>query len=206
MRKFVWIVALFLAVASTANAATLTVNAACALNGTSFGLEVNKAVVDDAFVRSDHPTDETHMLIRFWIDPDTINIPLVEGASFFQFLRAGHETVGTTMIAFLKRGIATGNYRLTVYARRDDGPGTYKFIGEGDLQIFGNAPAQVELEFTRGNPGTVTARVNGNQIMTNTVFNAAAEIDTVRWGVFAADGLPISGDATFCLDEYESYR
>lgn len=206
MRKYFLVLALVLAAASTANAASLAVNATCALNGTNFGLEINKNVVDDAFVRSDHPTDESHMLIRFWIDPDTINIPQVEGSNYFQFLRGGHETVGTTLIAFLKRGVASGNYRLTVYARRDDGPATYKFIGEGSLQIFNAAPVQVEIEFTRGNPGTVTAKVNGVQILTNTVLNAAAEIDTIRWGVFAADGPAIAGDATFCLDEYESYR
>ncbi len=206
MKKFILIVALLLAVASGANAASLAVNAACALNGTNFGLEVNKAVVGDAHVRSDHPTDEDHMLIRFWIDPDTINIPQVEGSNYFQFLRAGHAGVGTTLIAFLKRGVATGNYRLTVYAARDDGPATYKFIGEGSLQVFNGAPVQVEIEFQRGNPGTVTAKVNNVQIMTNTVINVAAEIDTIRWGVFAGDPPAISGDATFCLDEYESYR
>ena len=206
MKKIMWIVALFLAVAATANAASLTVNDACKLNGTTWGLEVNKATVGDAYVRSDHPTDETHMLIRFCIDPDTINIPQVDGSNYFQFLRGGHETVGTTLIAFLKRGVATGNYRLTVYARRADGPATYKFIGEGALQVFNAAPAQVEIEWTRGNPGTVTAKVNNVQIMTNTVINPTAEIDTIRWGVFAGDPPAISGDATFCLDEYESYR
>ena len=206
MKKIMWIVALFLAVAATANAASLTVNNACALNATTWGLEVNKATVGDAYVRSDHPTDETHMLIRFWIDADNINIPQVEGQNAFQFLRGGHEGVGATLVAFLKRGVASGNYRLTVYARRDDGPNTYKLAGEGFLQLFGGVPSQVEIEWTRGNPGTVTAKVNGTQIFTNTVLNVAAEIDTVRWGVFAGDGPAIPGDATFCLDEYESYR
>ena len=206
MKKVLWMVALALVIASTANAATLTVNAGCALNGTNFGLEVNKDVVDDAYVRSDHPTDETNILVRFWIDPDNLNIPQIEGLNAFQFLRGGHEGVGATLIAFLKRGVSSGNYRLTVYARRDDGPNTYKLAGEGFLQLFGGAPSLVEISWSRGNPGTVSASVNGSQIFTNTVLNVAAEIDTIRWGVFAADGTAITGDSTFCLDEWESYR
>ena len=178
MRKIMWIVALFLAVTATANAASLTVNNACALNATTWGLEINKSTVGDAYVRSDHPTDETHMLIRFWIDPGNINIPLVAGGNYFQFLRGGHEGVGATLIAFLKRATGSGNYRLTVYVKRDDGPNVYKLAGEGFLTTFGGPPAQVEIEWSRGNPGTVTGKVNGAQIFTSTVLNVACLLYT----------------------------
>lgn len=198
-----------LAFGTAASADSLAVNATCALNGTTNGLQVIKNTATTspgAFVRSNEPNDESHFIVRFWIDPKSMDIPAPPN-DYFQFLRTGHETVGSSIILFLKRNNSNGSYRLTTYARREDNPPTYKFIGESFLVGDGGPAKQVEVEWTAGSPGTVTVKIDGSQAYTNTVTNPNSEVDTVRIGVFEADGAAIpSGDNFYCFDEYESYR
>ena len=75
--KLGWAAAFGLLVASSAawGAAGVTVNGTAAMNGTSFGMSVNlDGTATNAFVVSQHPTDETHFLFRFFINPGTVNI------------------------------------------------------------------------------------------------------------------------------------
>lgn len=193
--------------AGAAQAASITVNNTCALNGTNYGLQVTKTPVGDAFVRSDHPTDETHFRVKFWIDPNSMDIPAAPN-DYFQFLRTGHETVGTSLILFLKQA-PSGNYRLTTYVRVEGQATTYQLVGEAFLQTLGAAEVPVEVEWTRGAPGSVkvwinTANTNPPTYQKVNANNPNSQVDTVRWGVFNGDGAAIA--TPFCLDEYESYR
>lgn len=209
MRKTAWVMvagALVLS-AGAAQAASLTVNDACKLNGTNFGLQVTKNPVGDAFVRSDHPTNETHFRVKFWVDPNSMDIPAPPN-DYFQFLRTGHETVGTSLILFLKQA-PSNNYRLTAYVRVEGQATTYQLVGEAFLQTIGGAEVPVEVEWQRGAPGFVkvwinTANTNPPTFQKLNANNPTSEVDTVRWGVFAGDGPVVT--QPFCLDEYESYR
>ena len=73
MKKLLGFAVLLALVAMPASAASsLAVNPAAAMNGTNFGLQVNVdngAGSNDAYVLSDHPVDESHILFRFWIKP-----------------------------------------------------------------------------------------------------------------------------------------
>ena len=217
MKKLLGFAVLLALVAMPASAASsLAVNNAAALNGTNFGLQVNVdngAGSNDAYVLSDHPVDESHILFRFWIKP-------MPGFSLSQtansnFIRIGYGikdsgAQGVRLVIFLKRSVANGNYRINVWTRND----ANVFQNAGEFFLTGSAAPvaqQIEFEYTKGtgsNNGQLIARKGGVvQFTTTNIDNDLSPIGKVRMGfIYSPTDTTAIATGPVAFDEYESYR
>lgn len=218
MLKRLVVVAAVLAVVGALPAvalSTLAVNASAALNSTSFGLQVNvdSPSADSAFVTSDHPSDETHYLMRMRFKPGPgFTMTQTANANYIRIaqLRRDVGTSNVCMVVFLKRSVANGNYRINVWYRKDTT--VFGNAGEFFLTTFG-APVekQLEFEYTRGNGsnnGRIIARLDGVQ-----QFDTGAVLDNDNYPIGKLDmGYLYSATDTATAtgplyeDEVETYR
>lgn len=186
---------------------SLSVNGASALEG-SFGLQViADGTASDAYVSSEHPTDESTYTMTFWIDP--ANYPLAE-ATFVRIGRAIEVGAGQHLIVFLQKN--NGNFRLLTWVRRDDGIfafGTGIFLTSGATPT----PTQVEVSWVQAAPGgndggvTMTNLTGGQTNSRLDLDNDTWEVDTFHWGLFTSAGNPNPGTVgSFKLDSFASFR
>ena len=218
MRKNLMVVAfalvMALCVAGFASASSLAVNGAAAMNGTTFGLQVNQtAAATDAYVESTHPVFETHYLMRFWVNPS--GLPIAEGAAGTNHLRFfrlndqadGGDPIprGTFLVGFFTKSPVDHEYHLIIWAKQD---GATAFTSVGNLFI-GSAPSQIETEFTAADSGTtsvVMKKLNTAQVITRSDLNLGdADVDFIDVGTFTNSN-PSGIAGNYFFDEFESYR
>ena len=198
---------------------SLTVSAAAALNGTAFGLSVN---LDDSannvYVETQHPTAETHYLIRFWVNPALLtNLPNNRSLRI-----GGINSIanGQRLVYFLRKDAPVAQpaqYQVNVWGVQDSNPSAFAFLkGINIGPVAAPLPNQVEAEWTRstgvGVPDSVfriqritPANPGINQVVSNLVmFNF--NVDDTRFGVLAGSGTSMVGTGSYSFDEFESYR
>lgn len=228
-RQALVMVAAILLVASSAFAAnTLTVNPTAALNGTGFGLSVNLdgSSTNNVFVQSDHPTDETHYLARFFLCPGGLSL---DPDTSVRFGAIGDDTLGQHIVLFLRRDIAnaTGVDQWLVnawIANNDTPPLTYGFggsifhainaAGAESCATTSAAHRWYEVEYTAGTgaDGLFEMRrlvYNGSTLVERIVSNRntdAMQVDNARYGLLSGSGANAAAASSFYFDEYESYR
>ena len=225
MKKFGFAVLLLVAgivfAAAPASAAnSLVVNAGAALNTTNFGLAVtvgpNAGDNNAVYVQSDHPTDETHMEIRFRVRIQSLDAPASGAGRNFRMLNMGDDAAAATphKILFLQRQATTGNWRFLAWTYTN--ASAYEFVGGFFLATYHNsADRQIRCEWTKAtagyngifrcertdNPGSVFfERTDINDSNFQTDFVQAGFFDFDSYG--AATG----GAGKLDFDEYESYR
>jgi hypothetical protein len=209
-------VATLIAAAPASAANSLTVTAGAALNTTSFGLSVNvdPAASNAVYVQSSHPTDETHMEIRFRVRVGALTAPISGAGRNFRMLNmADDASAGTPhKIIFLQRQ-NTGNWRLLAWTYNNSS--SYEFVGGFFLAGYLNAADRhIRCEWTKA-----TAGPNGSFRCERTdnpgsVFFQRTDIsdsnfqtDLVQAGFFDFDGFGTNGGGgALHFDEYESYR
>ena len=197
-------------------ASSLTVNNAAALNSTNFGLQVtvdNGAGSNSAYVLSDHPLDESHILFRFWIKPmPGFSLAQTANANFIRIAYGSKDTAGQAirMVIFLKKSVVAGNYRINVWLRNDSNV----FFNAGEFFLTGGAAPtaqQIEFEYTQGtgtNNGSLIARKGGSQQFAATGLDTdLSPIGKVQIGFqySPTDTIAIA-TGNIAFDEYESYR
>ena len=215
MKKIAIALVLALVFASSGYAVnSLTVSAAAALNGTNFGLSVNHSggASNNVYVDSLHPTDETHYLIRFWLDPATL---VLNPNTAVRIAGIGDDVAGQHVVLFLRWDNATTPNQWLVNAWRKDDTGTFVFCNSL-FHSFVNAAdkkRQYEFEWTAS---TAPGANNGSFRMTRlnpTVVNKTnssldsdtLQVDNIRIGTLNNQGVNATGGA-FYFDEFESYR
>lgn len=212
-------VGLLIAAAPASAANSLVVNAGAALNATSFGLAItvgpNAGDTNAVYVQSSHPTDETHMEIRFRLRVQSLDAPLTGAGRNFRMLNMADDTAAATphKILFIQRQ-NTGNWRLLAWTYTNGA--AYEFVGGFFLAGYHNAAdRQVRCEWTKA-----TAPSNGifhcertdspgTQFFTRSDINDSNyQTDFVQAGFFDFDnfGTGNGGGGKLDFDEYESYR
>ena len=196
---------------------TLTVNGP-GLNSTSFAARINlDDTANNVYVETQHPTAETHYLIRFWVDPTGLSA-LAPNTS----LRIGainSIAFGQRIVVFLRHDVpGGGQFQINTWGLQDAGaPASYTFLtGVNIGPVAGSVPNQVEIEWTRssgaGQPNSVfriqritPGNVGINQVLSNlTMFNFT--VDDARFGLLAGSGTNMLAAGSYKFDEFESYR
>lgn len=218
MRKNLMVVAfalvMALCLAGFASASSLAVNAAAAMNGTAFGLQVNQtAAATDAYVESTHPVSETHYLMRFWVNPS--GLPIAEGAAgtnSIRFFRLNDQADGgdpnprgTFLVGFFTKSPGDHDYHMIFWAKQDGGT-TYTSIGN---LFIGALQSQIEAEFTAADSGTISVvmkKLGTAQVITRSDLNLGdADVDFIDVGTFTNSN-PSAIAGNYFFDEFESYR
>jgi hypothetical protein len=218
MKKILFGFAMLLALAAlpASAASSLAVNSTAAMNSTNFGLQVNvdnSGAGNSAYVESDHPVDEDHILFRFWIRPmPGFSLSQTPNSNFIRIAYGVKDsgTQGVRLVVFLKKSVANGNYRINVWTRND--ANVFQNAGEFFL-TSGVTPTaqQIEFEYTQGtgsNNGQLIARKGGVvQFTTNNIDNDASPIGKVRLGfIYSPTDTTAVASGPIAYDEYESYR
>lgn len=183
---------------------TLTVNGP-GLNGTNFKMEVLlDATSNNVYVETQHPTDESHYLARFWVARGTLSFP---ANTSIRIGAIADDTTGQKIILFLKKN-PNNTIHLNSWHALDGQPFTF------GCTIFLSTTAasvarQFELEYTQSagsNTGaiTLTRLDNANTCALTNLDMDLFEVDSARFGLLAGSGVNASG--TFHFDEFESYR
>jgi hypothetical protein len=209
-------------------ASSLAVNAGAALNGTNFGLQV---VMDhtatNAFVQSDHPTDESHYLFRFWIRPAAGLV--IDPNTSVRIAAIGDDAgaVGQHIILFLRNDstVPSPQYQLNFWYKDQAAAASYKFGGATFFKVIADpvCSRQYEAEWTRdtlaGSPagnGTLVLRrlsvatagtCTPTGLLTRTVNgmdNDTYQVDNARFGTL--NGQASNANGSWHFDEMESYR
>jgi hypothetical protein len=214
MKKIAIAVVLALVFATSGFAVNhLVVNAGAALNGTNFGLAVqHDGSANNVYVDSLHPTDESHYLIRFWIDPATLDL---DPATAIRIAGIGDDVAGQHVVLLLRRDIATSPHQWLVNAWRKDDTGTFVFANSLFHSFIDAADKKRQYEFewtaatapgsnngsfrmTRLNP-TVVNKLNSN------LDNDTLQVDNIRIGTLNGQGVS-ANSGEYHFDEFESYR
>jgi hypothetical protein len=215
--------ALVLCTATGWAAPSLSVTGAAALNGTSFGLQINfDNTSGNAYVQTDHPNDETHYLARFWLHPGTVSID--PGLSV-RFGALGDDAQGQHVILFLKHdnSVVPAQYQMNFWYKDKAAGGVYRFGGATYLSpVSAPCARQYEVEWTAdtlagvsGDGSLVVRRLadagscGSGALVTRTV----SSMDTDTWGIdngrFGTlnGAQSANGNSGFVrFDEFESYR
>ena len=210
-------------VAMAAN--SLGVNNLSGLNGTGFGMEVSfdanaapncagagNGSTNNVYVETAHPTDETHYLMRFWVNPN--NLSLCPNKSIRLGVLGDDGPAGQHVIVFLKRNDADNSWRVNTWYKDETGaffagPGVF-IVGQANP----NQARQVEIEWT-----AATSAASNNGILsirrlaptaagpfTATGIDNAFQVDYGRFGILAGSGAAAQADTSYKFDEFESYR
>lgn len=217
IKSIVFLAALVVLLPAMAGANALSVNENAALtgsvgsacNGSPCGLEVQMSDQNPAYVVSTHPDGETHVVITFRIDPNDLVMPTFGAENKpgrVRVLKAYRTNAPARQHLFvtLKRNKTDTGYRLAVLQRNNNGD--FTFVGEFFL---GNKDSEIKIDWTQGNPGTVTVYRDGNQIAQRTTTNFGDyDIDEVRMGAVDGDTEAITPglSGSYYLDEYVSTR
>jgi len=203
--------------ATSANAANgLAVNAASALEG-AFGLQViHTDNLTSTYVSSDHPTAETHILLRWRMNLQNMTInqgaPIVN--NYFRMMHLNKTGEGAHVVFFIQRVPDTGNLHFIAWTKESSGANNYIFAGGFFFQAYQGNPSanQVECEWFRAtsavaNDGRLHCQklgVGGSTFDNTTLDNFNTVIDQVRPGFFNFD--TFTGTGSWKFDGYESYR
>lgn len=191
----------------------LDVTNAAAQNGTTWGLAIEiDGSTNNVFVESAHPTDETHYLIRFWLDPEVLSLD-ENSAVRFGGIGDDNATFGQHVLLFLRRDNpgSVNQYLLNAWGRSDTG--NYVFMGSLFFGFPTNPlPRQIEVEWTAAsapgaNDGSLrVTRVGGPQFIVNSMDTDQINVDNIRIGALAGSGASAAAPSALYFDEFESYR
>ncbi len=204
---------------------TVTVTNAAAMNGTTFGMQVNlDGSGTNAFVVSQHPNDETHFLFRFWINPHDINLT-PNTALRIGAVGDANGAVGQHVILFLRHdaSVVPAQYQLNFWYRDKAAGASYKFGGATYFTtVTTPCSREYEVEWTADTDtgaspnGTLVVRRLANAgtctptgLLTRTKNNLDTDgyqVDNARFGTLNGQGSNNTGSHSFYFDEYESYR
>lgn len=206
--------ALFAAPAYAAN--SLGVTNAAALNGTSFGLQVNvDGSNNDVFVSDFSPSGEDTYTYTFWIHPGNLDL---DQDTALRIIAVGDENaaIGQHILHFLRRDYAcnppNGCWILNTWTRQDTGG--YQFFTSGIFISFYEpqfrVPTQFRVEFSAGtgNNGVLRiTRLTGTQVVreVTTRDTDTINVDNIRIGALAGSGVNGNSGAYY-FDEFVSTR
>lgn len=207
------------------SAASIAVTVPAALNGTNYGLSINMDnTASNAFVQSDHPTDESHFRANFWISPKAGLVITPNTSVRIGAIGDDAGAVGQHIILFLRNdsSVVTPQYQLNIWYRDQAAGASYKFGGATFFKVIADPACarQYEVEWTRdtlaGSPsgnGTLVLRrlavgtCSPAGLLTRTVSNMdndTYQVDNARWGTLNNQAANANGSIYF--DEYASYR
>ncbi len=190
--------------ASAASAATIAVNAAAAMNGTNFGLEVNVDATAPAYVRDNTPNAETTYRGSFWLDPDSWSTGGVR-ASHVIFSGNGQGGVAVLRVYLLQQ--PNGKRRVRIYCKENSGV----FAKSSNITlgaIGAEPPRKIDFEMITG-AGTGSCSLtrsggaNPSVNLTN-LTNDNWDIRSARLGAIVSVDSVSTG--RYFLDEFESFR
>ncbi|HEX6268593.1 MAG TPA: hypothetical protein VFZ43_00020 [Anaerolineales bacterium] len=184
---------------SVTDSGDLSVSAGAALVGTR-GMQ---AVIDDnnsIYVIDDRPSAEPRYRVRFYSDPNSIN--MVSGDNHFIF----HGNTGTsTLVLRVQFRFSNGNYQLRAALRDDASTWT-----NTNWFTISDATHFIELDWRAAtgagaNNGGLTLWIDGSQKANLTgIDNDTRRIDRVRLGAVA--GVDTGTRGTYYFDAFESRR
>jgi hypothetical protein len=178
----------------------LSVNASAFLAGTSLGMEVDVADLDDKWLTDDTPADESSARARFYFDPNSLVIPTNKRFKPFQ-LRASDNRRLLTMVWREE----AGGYVFLMKSHEDNG----NWAKTPWLDIS-DAPHYIEVEWTQSsapgaNDGVLRVWLDGALLSTVTgIDNDERGGDQFRFGVVG--GLDAGTTGTFYLDHFEARK
>ena len=190
---------------ATANAASIAVNGAAAMNGTNFGLEVTYAGdTDVGYVRDNTPDAETTFRGSFWLDPNTWDNGGVRNS---HVILSGNGQGGLAVMRVYLLQQPNGKRRVRIYCREDNGifaKSTNITLGTTGAE----PPRKLDFEMITGaGDGSCMLKRSGGAEPTVTLDNLDNDTHDIRSARF---GAVVSVDATstgsIYLDEYESFR
>ena len=189
------------------------------LNGTNYGLQVNvqPGQTNNVFVESDHPNDETHYRIKFWLDPSGLDIPC---NTSIRMGAIGSFSGGQRIVLFLRRACANGGttdiYQINAWGMEDNGfPATYRFlVGVYATLVASPQPEQFEIEWTASTgPSTSDGIYKVSRLGPNPGSQTVNNLDMsdftvqyIRIGALAGSGSHALSNTSYMFDEFGSYR
>jgi hypothetical protein len=184
-----------------------SVGSAC--GGNPCGLEVVLVDQGDAYVQSDHPTEEPTVSIKFLMDANGVVLPDLTNGSPGRFrIAKGYREAGNNprqhLFVTLKRNILDTQYRVAVLQR--DNNENFQFVGEF---FWGNGAHELEILWdATGGAGNGRLEVYRDGVLraSRDVNVTGWNIDRVRMGAIdmASDNFTASGSVYF--DEYVNTR
>lgn len=178
-------------------------------NGSPCGLEVVLVDQGQAYVQSDHPTQEPTVSIKFMMDANGVTLPLLGNGKPGRFrIAKGYREQGNNprqhLFVTLKRNIADTNYRVAVLQR--DNNELFQFIGEF---FWGAGPHELEILWD-ATGGAGNGRV---EVYRDGVLRASRDLNVTGWNIdrvrmgaidMASDNFTATGSVYF--DEYVNTR
>lgn len=181
-------------------------------NGNPCGLEVILVDQGQAFVQSDHPTQEPVASIKFALDTNGVVLPnLTNGSPGRIRIAKGYREQGNNprqhLFVTLKRNIAGNAYRIAVLQR--DNNSNFQFVGEFFWGGNNAGPHDLEIRWdATGGAGNGRVEVyRDNVLSASRNLNVTGwNIDMVRMGAIdmASDNFNATG--SIYLDEYVNTR
>jgi hypothetical protein len=167
----------------------------------------------NVYVETQHPNNEKHYRLRFWVNPHTVNLDANKSIRLGA-LNGQDPAGGQHTIIFLKRNDADSSWRINTWYKTDTNP----FVAGPGVFIVSQAAQnqwrQVEIDWKAAtapgaNNGQVriqrtaptTSSVTGPQNLDNDTH----EVDDSRYGCIAGSGVNANSGAVL-FDEFESYR
>ncbi|MCB1054606.1 MAG: trypsin-like peptidase domain-containing protein [Acidobacteria bacterium] len=178
----------------------LSVTAAAFLAGTSLGMAVDVADLDDKYLIDDLPADQASYHARFYFDPNSLVLPHNKRFKIFQVRASDNRRLLT--LVFREE---SGSYVLLAKSHQDDGTwAKTPWIGYDDN------PHYVEVEWTQSsaigaNDGRLRMWIDGALVSTVTgIDNDERGAIDARFG--EVGGLDAGTSGTFYLDHFEARK
>lgn len=192
---------------------SLEVTADAAMEG-NFGLRVHidPGTLTNAYVQSDHPQQESHFFVSFWVDATNLDLPVTPSVNkcfvFMKFFRDSPNPKQHTFV-YLCRNNADTAWRIAINTRKDS---TYwNWLGGTFLSGDANPnPQFIEVEWqqsTGANDGIARLWRNGSlKREVTTLDNDTFNVDFVRVGIPPDSKLGPLASGSFDFDSYVSTR
>lgn len=188
----------------------IAVQAACALNGTNFGLCVNMQTgqTNFTYVQDNSPNAETTFRANFWIDPNSV--AMAANIDFVVFACSGPLTAAPSALRlFLVRDSTGTNYRLRGYSRNN--PGEAVNWSRTNALTIGDAARNVEVQWKADtSPGgtdgfvKVTRLDNAASVTATDTINDQHVLNRCFFG--AVTSIEGTANGQVRLDQYASFR
>lgn len=179
---------------------SLEVNAAAAMGGSDFGLEV--AGGGRAWVESRHPDREREVFVSFFFDPNNWEMLARGRVDVLRFTAQGRRH---HLRLVLQRG-ATGQLRLGLFVRGNRG--RYQAIGGGPVIAGQENLIEVAWQAAssrNGQDGSATLWINGElEASEPSLANGRLDVRSIQMGLVGGNTHATRG--SFFLDDYSSFR
>jgi hypothetical protein len=193
---------------------SLEVTADAAMEG-NYGLRVHidPGTLTQAYVQSDHPQQESHFRVSFWLDATNLDMPFPPNTNkcfvFMKFYRDSPSPLQHTFVYICRNNVGTA-YRIALNTRKN----SEFWYWLGGTFLSGDAspnPHFIEIEWQQADPGMSNgiARMwrDGNLVREATdVNNSDWNVDQVRVGIPPDPKLGPTVSGSFDFDSYVSTR